>query len=223
MFSFLFSSSSVGLDTLGKGGVKLGALDGGLELLGHGLLDLEKCAKKFMKKTLFFINVGQQFDSKLTKSSPLGMRTFISVDLADMIEVWSESLLKYIWHPSVFSTEIVGTAPKTWSDKKREKNSLSRAIKIIFRTHLHLDRLAVNELARADDVIKDDSGLLASIQDDVVAFPVDTDGRTFAAEHVDGLVHLNLVNHNVGIAPEKKKKIIILIYLLQFNFFIFIT
>ena len=69
---------------------------------------------------------------------------------------------------------------------------------------LHLNGLAVDELARADDVIEDDSGLLAPVQDDVVTLPVDTDGRSLAAERVHGLVHFNLINHNVGIVSEKR-------------------
>ena len=45
-------------------------------------------------------------------TSGFGARTFISEDLAVMISVFSAaSLLKYIWHPSVFSTDIVGTIP----------------------------------------------------------------------------------------------------------------
>ena len=48
----------------------------------------------------------------------MGIITFISEDLAVIISVLSESLLKNIWHPSVLSMEIVGTLPKTWNEKK---------------------------------------------------------------------------------------------------------
>ena len=41
--------------------------------------------------------------------------TFISEDLAVMISVAKESLLKNIWQPSVLSMEIVGTLPNTWN------------------------------------------------------------------------------------------------------------
>ena len=39
--------------------------------------------------------------------------TFISDDLAEMMAACTESLLRNIWQPSVFSTEMVGTAPRT--------------------------------------------------------------------------------------------------------------
>ncbi len=46
------------------------------------------------------------------------MSTFISEDLAVMISVSRESLLKYIWQPSVLSIEMVGTCPSTYVDVK---------------------------------------------------------------------------------------------------------
>ena len=44
---------------------------------------------------------------------PFGTIRFISEDFAVMSCASRESLLKYIWHPSVLSTEIVGTVPVT--------------------------------------------------------------------------------------------------------------
>ena len=41
------------------------------------------------------------------------MSTFISEDLAEMISVAIESLLRYIWQPSVLSIDMVGTLPRT--------------------------------------------------------------------------------------------------------------
>ena len=81
------------------------------------------------------IIVSEHFDEKsmyyqvkkiLTKSSSVGIITFISEDLAVIISVLSESLLKNIWHPSVLSMEIVGTLPKT----QNEKNLVDQTISI---------------------------------------------------------------------------------------------
>lgn len=40
-----------------------------------------------------------------------GTNTFISLDLAVVIETPKDSLLKYNWQPAVLSTEIVGAEP----------------------------------------------------------------------------------------------------------------
>jgi len=48
-----------------------------------------------------------------------GIRTFISEDFAETISVLSESLLRYIMHPSVLSTLIVGTLPSTCRGQQR--------------------------------------------------------------------------------------------------------
>lgn len=52
--------------------------------------------------------------SKLTQSSSElapGTSTFISLDLAVVIEASSEPLLKYSWQPAVLSIDIVGAEP----------------------------------------------------------------------------------------------------------------
>lgn len=48
------------------------------------------------------------------------MRTFISELLAVIISVWSESLLRNIWQPSVLSIEMVGTVSKTLEGNERK-------------------------------------------------------------------------------------------------------
>lgn len=51
---------------------------------------------------------------KLTQSSSElapGTSTFISLDLAVVIEASSEPLLKYSWQPAVLSIDIVGAEP----------------------------------------------------------------------------------------------------------------
>lgn len=51
----------------------------------------------------------------LTKSPPsVGIRTFISDDLALTISQSREFLLRYTWQPSVLLMEIVGTLPITY-------------------------------------------------------------------------------------------------------------
>ena len=46
--------------------------------------------------------------------------TFISDDFAEMMDVPTESLLRNIWQPSVFSIEMVGTAPRTLKNERIE-------------------------------------------------------------------------------------------------------
>lgn len=60
--------------------------------------------------------------------------------------------------------------------------------------NLHLDRLTVDEFAGRNDILEDDGGLLATVQDDVVHLALDLDGRTLAAVDVDGLVHVRVLN-----------------------------
>ena len=50
-----------------------------------------------------------------TNSSAPGIMTFISLDLLEMMLTPRLSWLRNIWHPSVFSTEIVGADPVTWT------------------------------------------------------------------------------------------------------------
>jgi hypothetical protein len=60
--------------------------------------------------------------------------------------------------------------------------------------YLHLNRLAVDEFAGRDDILEDNGGLLASVQDDIVYLALDLDGRTLAAVNVNRLVHVRVLN-----------------------------
>lgn len=57
-------------------------------------------------------------------------------------------------------------------NEKRKKN-MATVINRSFISHLHLYRLAVDELAAGDHRVEDDGCLLARVQDDVVAFPAE--------------------------------------------------
>ena len=103
-------------------------------------------------------------------------------------------LANFRWHENV---------PLACHNKKQQDSNTFQVFQLP-QTHLHLDRLAIDEFTRADDVIKDNSGLLAAIQDDVVAFAIDTDSGAFTAECVNRLVHLNVFNHYVRIVPGRK-------------------
>ena len=56
-----------------------------------------------------------------------------------------------------------------------------------FITNLHLDRLAVDELARRGGVVENDRGFHAAVENNTVAFARHSDGAPLAAEHVHGL------------------------------------
>ena len=58
--------------------------------------------------------------------------------------------------------------------------------------YLHLCRLAIDELARGDDIVKNDGALFARVHDDIVDLALDHDGGALAPVDVDRLVSLRL-------------------------------
>jgi hypothetical protein len=58
---------------------------------------------------------GKACSTQSPSVAPLGTITLISLDLAEVIEAPSESLLKYNWHPDVLSIDIVGAVPWHWT------------------------------------------------------------------------------------------------------------
>jgi hypothetical protein len=85
------------------------------------------CQNSFLSTICYYIKFSYTAESTnvrcrdLTQSQsvpPLGTITLISLDLAEVIEAPSESLLKYNWHPDVLSIDIVGAVP--WEEKDKE-------------------------------------------------------------------------------------------------------
>merc|ERR1712071_270635 len=76
-----------GLDGLGGRGGQLAGLDDRLELFGDRLL----------------------YKILALRNQHVHLAGFLAVT----ISAWTESLLRYIWQPSVLSTEMVGTDPST--------------------------------------------------------------------------------------------------------------
>ena len=68
--------------------------------------------------------------------------------------------------------------------------------------YLHLNRLAVDELAGAHEALVHDGGLLAAVQDHVVALAPHADRGALAPEDVHALVDLDLVNDDLRVILE---------------------
>ena len=60
------------------------------------------------------------------------------------------------------------------------------------KVYLHLCRLAIDELARGDDTVKNDGALFARVHDDIVDLALDHDGGALTPVDVDRLVSLCL-------------------------------
>ena len=72
--------------------------------------------------------------------------------------------------------------------------------KVLVKRYLHLHRLAVDELAAGDDGVKDDGGLLARVQDDVVALATEQEN------HLNCWKSMKLEEHPSHITDRLKTK-----------------
>lgn len=118
--------------------------------------------------------------------------TFISEDFELTISTSIESLLRYIWHPSVLSIDIVGTLPSTLNNEQISILHGFVILRYFHVTHLHLHRLAIHKFNARNEGLKDNGALRTRIQDDAVDFPFDVQNAVTASEHVYDIVHFSI-------------------------------